>query len=148
MCAHRWAEINFTKVSSLCLDRHKRVFLNEGKDSARDNLDRLACRERKVEGVRNTFLSICVVAAEREIVTGGGREGERERARARACERARERENKRERKSERERKRGGMNLSTFLLLQESFNLVTKALECYPEHGDSKELSSQLKAKFT
>jgi hypothetical protein len=69
MCAHRWAEINFTKVSSLCLDRHKRVFLNEGKDSARDNLDRLACRERKVEGVRNTFLSICVVAAEREIVT-------------------------------------------------------------------------------
>jgi hypothetical protein len=34
------------------------------------------------------------------------------------------------------------------LLQESFNLVTKALECYPEHGDSKELSSQLKAKFT
>ena len=52
------------------------------------------------------------------------------------------------RERERERERGGMDLSTFLLLQESFNLVTKALECYPEHGDSKELSSQLKSKFT
>jgi len=32
-----WAEINFAKVSSLCLDRHKRAFLNKGKDRARDN---------------------------------------------------------------------------------------------------------------
>jgi len=43
MCAKKWAEINFAKVSSLCLDRHKRAFLNEGKDRARNNLDRLAC---------------------------------------------------------------------------------------------------------
>jgi len=34
MCAQKWVEINFIKVSSLCLDRHKRVFLNEGKDRA------------------------------------------------------------------------------------------------------------------
>jgi len=31
--------------------------------------------------------------------------------------------------------------------QESYNLVGKALECYPEHADSKELLKQLKAKF-
>lgn len=31
--------------------------------------------------------------------------------------------------------------------QESYNLVTKALECYPEHADSKELLQQLRAKF-
>ena len=49
MCAQTWAEINFAKVSSLRLDRHKRAFLNKGKDRARDNLDRLACREHLLE---------------------------------------------------------------------------------------------------
>ena len=49
MCAQKWAEIYFTKVSSMCLDHHKRVFLNEGKDRDRVNLDRLACREHLLE---------------------------------------------------------------------------------------------------
>ena len=49
MCAQKWAEINFTKVSSMCLDRHKRVFLNEGKDRVRVNLDHLACRKHLLE---------------------------------------------------------------------------------------------------
>ena len=57
MCAQKWAEINFTKVSSLCLDRHKRVFLNEGKDRARDNLDRLACREHLLEMIAEKDVS-------------------------------------------------------------------------------------------
>ena len=33
-------------------------------------------------------------------------------------------------------------------LQESFNQATKALECYPEHADSKELLKTLREKFT
>ena len=41
MCAQKWADINLAKVSSLCLDRHKRALLNEGKDRAKDSLDRL-----------------------------------------------------------------------------------------------------------
>ncbi len=45
MCAQQWAEINFAKVSSLCLDRNKRAFLNEGKGRPLDNKDRVACRE-------------------------------------------------------------------------------------------------------
>jgi hypothetical protein len=49
MCAQKWVDISFAKVSSLCLDRHKRAFLNEGKDRARDNLDRLACHEHLLE---------------------------------------------------------------------------------------------------
>ena len=49
MCAQKWAEINFIKVSSMCLDRHKRVFLNEGKDRVRVNLDHLACRKHLLE---------------------------------------------------------------------------------------------------
>ena len=56
MCAQKWAEINFTKVSSRCLDRHKRVFL-EGKDRARDNLDRLACREHLLEMIAEKGVS-------------------------------------------------------------------------------------------
>jgi hypothetical protein len=55
MCAQKWAEINFTKVSSLCLDRHKRVFLNEGQDRARDNLDCLACSEYLLEMTAENF---------------------------------------------------------------------------------------------
>jgi Mg-chelatase subunit ChlD len=57
MCAQKWAEINFAKVSSLCLDRHKRAFLNEGKDRARDNLDRLACREHLLEMIAEKGVS-------------------------------------------------------------------------------------------
>jgi hypothetical protein len=57
MCAQKWAEINFAKVSSLCLDRHKRAFLNEGKDRARDNLDRLACREHLLEMITEKGVS-------------------------------------------------------------------------------------------
>jgi hypothetical protein len=55
MCAQKWAEINFTKVSSLCLDRHKRVFLDEAQDRARDNLDRLACSEHLLEMTAENF---------------------------------------------------------------------------------------------
>jgi hypothetical protein len=57
MCAQKWAEINFAKVSSLCLDRHKQAFLNEGKDRARDNLDRLACREHLLEMIAEKGVS-------------------------------------------------------------------------------------------
>ena len=46
MCAQLWAEINFSKVPSLCLDRNKRAFLNEGRGRNRDDEDRIACRER------------------------------------------------------------------------------------------------------
>ena len=46
MCAQRWAEINFSQVPSLCLDRNKRAFLNEGRGRNRDDEDRIACRER------------------------------------------------------------------------------------------------------
>jgi hypothetical protein len=46
MCAQRWAKINFSQVPSLCLDRHKRAFLNEGRGRNRDEEDRIACRER------------------------------------------------------------------------------------------------------
>jgi hypothetical protein len=53
----KWAEINFAKVSSLCLDRHKRAFLNEDKDRARDNLDRLACREHLLEMIAEKGVS-------------------------------------------------------------------------------------------
>jgi hypothetical protein len=55
MCAQKWAEINFTKAPSLCLDCQKRFFVNEGKDRARDNLDRLehlACRERQGDYIK------------------------------------------------------------------------------------------------
>ena len=46
MCAQQWGEIEFGKVSSLCLDRHKRAFLNEGKANRHeDTPDRVACRE-------------------------------------------------------------------------------------------------------
>jgi hypothetical protein len=34
MCTQKWADINFAKVSLLCLDRHKRAFLKEGKTVA------------------------------------------------------------------------------------------------------------------
>jgi hypothetical protein len=49
MCAQRWAEINFAQVPSLCLDRHKRAFLNEGKGRNSEDEDRTACRERLLE---------------------------------------------------------------------------------------------------
>jgi len=54
MCAQQWGEIEFGKVSSLCLDRHKRAFLNEGKASAHeDNPDRAACRENLLTLIRD-----------------------------------------------------------------------------------------------
>ena len=54
MCAQQWAEIEFGKVSSLCLDRHKRAFLNEGKARAHeDNPDRAACRENLLTLIRD-----------------------------------------------------------------------------------------------
>ncbi len=57
MCSQKWAEINFAKVSSLFLDRHKRAFLNEGKDRVRDNLDRLVCREHFLEMITEKDVS-------------------------------------------------------------------------------------------
>ena len=54
MCAQQWAEIEFGKVSSLCLDRHKRAFLNEGKARAHeDNPDRAACRQNLLTLIRD-----------------------------------------------------------------------------------------------
>lgn len=49
MCAERWAELEFDKVPSLCLDHNKRAFLNETKEGAvrrPDDADRVSCRER------------------------------------------------------------------------------------------------------
>lgn len=49
MCAQRWADIQFAKVPSLCMDRQKRAFLNETKKGAvahPDDPERVACRER------------------------------------------------------------------------------------------------------
>ena len=54
MCAQQWGEIEFGKVSSLCLDRHKRAFLNEGKARAHeDDPDRAACRENLLTLIRD-----------------------------------------------------------------------------------------------
>jgi len=49
MCANRWAEIEFSSVPSLCMDRQKRAFLNENKKGEVAHLDdpsRRDCRER------------------------------------------------------------------------------------------------------
>lgn len=48
MCAQRWCEIEFSRVSSLALDRHKCAFLNEHKNGTiklPSDVDRSACRE-------------------------------------------------------------------------------------------------------
>ena len=53
MCAQQWGEIEFGKVSSLCLDRQKRAFLNEGKAHAHeDDPDRAACRQNLLTLIR------------------------------------------------------------------------------------------------
>ena len=51
MCAQRWAEINFSLVPSLCLDRHKRAFLNEakGRKPRSEDEDRTTCRENLLQ---------------------------------------------------------------------------------------------------
>ena len=49
MCANRWAEIEFSSVPSLCMDRQKRAFLNENKKGEIAHPDapsRRDCRER------------------------------------------------------------------------------------------------------
>jgi hypothetical protein len=49
MCAQRWADIQFSNVPSICMDRHKYAFLNETKKGAvahPDDPERVACRER------------------------------------------------------------------------------------------------------
>ena len=51
MCEQKWAEINFSKVPSLCLDRNKKAFLNEGKARKAEDEDRVRCRERLLEMV-------------------------------------------------------------------------------------------------
>ena len=64
MSAQRWSEINFKEVPSLCLDRHRKAFLNEdlkeklGKDEILtgnrypENADRVACRKNLVEKLK------------------------------------------------------------------------------------------------
>lgn len=64
MSAQRWSEINFKEVPSLCLDRHRKAFLNEdlkeklGKDKILtgnrypENADRVACRKNLVEKLK------------------------------------------------------------------------------------------------
>ena len=71
MCAQTWAEINFAKVSSLGLDRHKRVLLNEGKDRARDNPDRLACREHLLEMIAENFEGVCALKSQGDDIKRG-----------------------------------------------------------------------------
>jgi len=49
MCAQRWAEVEFAKVPSLCMDRQKRALLNENKKGEiahPDDPERQACREK------------------------------------------------------------------------------------------------------
>ena len=49
MCAQRWAEVEFAKVPSLCMDRQKRAFLNENKKGGiahPDDPERQACRKK------------------------------------------------------------------------------------------------------
>ncbi len=49
MCANRWAEIEFSSVPSLCMDRQKLAFLNENKKGEIAHPDaplRRDCRER------------------------------------------------------------------------------------------------------
>ena len=52
MCAQRWSAIDFGRVPSLCMDRHKHAFLNEklhGDIKHPEDPERLACRERLFE---------------------------------------------------------------------------------------------------
>ena len=49
MCAQEFAEIEFSKVSSLCLARNKRAFLNEGKGRNAEKCDRQACRQHLLD---------------------------------------------------------------------------------------------------
>jgi hypothetical protein len=52
MCAQRWNAIDFSKVPSLCMDRHKHAFLNEkiaGGFKHPADPERMACRERLLE---------------------------------------------------------------------------------------------------
>ena len=61
MAANKFAEINFSKVASLCLNRHRKAFLNEKlkeiptidqEDSGNrhpDNIDRINCRQQIIQ---------------------------------------------------------------------------------------------------
>lgn len=52
MCANKWAEINFSKVASLCISRNSRAFLDEDKKGVilhPDNEDRQICRKNIIE---------------------------------------------------------------------------------------------------
>jgi hypothetical protein len=52
MWAHRWNAIDFSKVPSLCMNRHKHAFLNEkiaGGVKHPEDPERMACRERLLE---------------------------------------------------------------------------------------------------
>lgn len=54
MSANKWAEINFSKVASLCLSRNTRAFLDEDKDGNikhPDNSVRQCCRENLIESL-------------------------------------------------------------------------------------------------
>jgi len=54
MCANRWAEINFGKVTSLCLSRNTRAFLDEDKKGNLrhpDSIDRKDCRENLIKNL-------------------------------------------------------------------------------------------------
>jgi hypothetical protein len=56
MCAHRWNEIDFAKVPSLCMNRQKKAFLNEkhgGQTKHPDDLERQAFREKFIERLSN-----------------------------------------------------------------------------------------------
>ena len=51
MCAKRWAEIEFGRISSVCLDRQKKAFLNEGRRRHPEQ-DRLACRAHLLAAIQ------------------------------------------------------------------------------------------------
>lgn len=54
MCGNRWAEINFARVTSLCLNRNTKAFLNESKDGSvrcPDSDDRIQCAKNVISKI-------------------------------------------------------------------------------------------------
>jgi hypothetical protein len=92
MCANKFAEINFKRVSSLCLNRFRKVFMNELVDQIPneeeqetgnrfpENPDRVACREHLKESLKTGKINgkmlmpheitskICSIRSEMELL--------------------------------------------------------------------------------
>ena len=54
MCANRWAEVDFARVTSLCLSRNMKAFLNEAKDGSvrhPGSADRIQCAKNVIDKI-------------------------------------------------------------------------------------------------